>query len=56
VTGGTALATHDLTSSVNALEQVPDLFDLADRVDDQFLPAGTQVPQPPPGLVEGSGR
>jgi hypothetical protein len=39
----------------DALEQVTDLLDLAARVDDQFLTAGTQVPQPTPGLVDGLG-
>jgi hypothetical protein len=30
-------------------------LDLAARVDDQFLTAGTQVPQATPGLVDGLG-
>jgi hypothetical protein len=35
----------------HALEQVADLLDLADRLHDQLLAAGTEVTQPPPGLV-----
>src|SRR3954452_7998836 len=36
----------------HAFEQVADLLDLAARVGDQLLAAGTQVPQPTPRLID----
>ncbi|MEQ7007050.1 hypothetical protein ABN028_12805 [Actinopolymorpha sp. B17G11] len=40
----------------DAFEKVAHLLDLGHRLDDQPLPAGTQVPQPAPGLLDRLGH